>query len=64
MKELSFTTCILETGKRYLKPFLYKKNGYHITTNYGQYIDEDSVCFSKSIFNKKKAITLMEPLLI
>jgi GNAT superfamily N-acetyltransferase len=50
-KELSFTTCILETGKRYPEAIgLYKKNGYHITTNYGQYIGiVDSVCFSKSI---------------
>jgi hypothetical protein len=31
-KELSFTTCILETGKIPCH-WLYKKNGYHITTN-------------------------------
>jgi putative acetyltransferase len=50
-KELSFTTCILETGRRYPEAIgLYKKNGYRITTNYGQYEGiEDSVCFSKSI---------------
>lgn len=50
-KELSFTTCILETGRRYPEAIaLYKKNGYHITTNYGQYEGiDDSVCFSKSI---------------
>jgi hypothetical protein len=48
-KELSFTTCILETGKDTRSIGLYKKNGYHITTNYGQYIGIDSVCFSKSI---------------
>ncbi|MEZ7500340.1 GNAT family N-acetyltransferase [Flavobacterium sp. Arc3] len=50
-KELSFSSCILETGKKYPEAIaLYKKNGYSITTNYGQYKDiDDSVCFSKSI---------------
>lgn len=50
-KELSFSSCILETGKRYPEAIaLYKKNGYAVTTNYGQYEGiEDSVCFYKSI---------------
>jgi putative acetyltransferase len=50
-KELSFTTCILETGRRYPEAIaLYKKNRYRVTTNYGQYKGiDDSVCFSKSI---------------
>jgi putative acetyltransferase len=50
-QELSFSSCILETGRRYPEAIaLYKKNGYHITTNYGQYEGiDDSVCFSKSI---------------
>ncbi|CAM2889139.1 GNAT family N-acetyltransferase [Flavobacterium frigoris] len=50
-KELSFTSCILETGRRYPEAIaLYKKNGYSVTTNYGQYEGiDDSVCFSKSL---------------
>lgn len=50
-KELSFASCILETGRRYPEAIaLYKKNGYAVTKNYGQYEGiDDSVCFSKSI---------------
>jgi putative acetyltransferase len=50
-KELSFSNCILETGRRYPEAIaLYKKNGYSVTTNYGQYEGiDDSVCFSKSL---------------
>ncbi|NGY38050.1 GNAT family N-acetyltransferase [Flavobacterium sp. XN-5] len=50
-KELSFSSCILETGRRYPEAIvLYKKNGYAITKNYGQYDGiDDSVCFSKSL---------------
>lgn len=51
-REENFKSCILETGKKYPEAIaLYKKNGYHITPNYGQYeLIEDSVCFQKSIF--------------
>ena len=51
-KELSFTSCILETGKKYPEAIaLYKKNGYGIIPNYGQYESvEDSVCFKKTLF--------------
>ena len=51
-KELSFASCILETGRRYPEAIaLYKKNGYAVTRNYGQYEGiDDSVCFSKSIY--------------
>ncbi len=47
--ELSYTKCILETGKRQPDAIsLYKKNGYRSIPNYGQYIGvENSVCFEK-----------------
>ncbi len=50
-REENFNSCILETGKRYPEAIaLYKKNGYSITANYGQYeLVEDSVCFQKTI---------------
>jgi len=50
-KELNYTTAVLETGKR-MTPAnqLYKKNGYSITENYGQYIGlEESVCMKKEL---------------
>jgi len=47
--ELGFSRCILETG--YNQPeaiALYKKCGYQITENYGQYIGvKNSICFEK-----------------
>ena len=50
-KELSFTRCILETGKRQPEAIrLYRKNGYDVIPNYGQYAGkENSVCFEKRI---------------
>lgn len=47
--ELSFAKCILETGKRQPQAIrLYRKNGYNLIPNYGQYIDvENSLCFEK-----------------
>lgn len=50
-KELSFAKCILETGVNQPEAIgLYKKNGYKIITNYGQYKNvENSVCFEKSL---------------
>ena len=47
--ELSYKKCVLETGKRQPEAIeLYKKNGYTVTPNYGQYIGiENSVCFEK-----------------
>jgi len=47
--ELSCKKCILETGKRQHEAVqLYKKNGYQIIPNYGQYtVMENSVCFEK-----------------
>jgi len=51
--ELSYMKCVLETGKRQPEAIdLYKKNGYKIIPNYGQYIGvENSVCFEKSVVN-------------
>ena len=49
--ELSYTKCILETGKRQPEAIaLYKKNGYTTIPNYGQYAKiESSLCFEKEI---------------
>ena len=49
--ELSFEKCVLETGKKQTDALgLYKKNGYIIIPNYGQYAGvESSVCFEKEI---------------
>jgi GNAT superfamily N-acetyltransferase len=50
-RELSYKKCILETGKRQIEAIhLYKKNGYKLIPNYGQYITvENSVCFEKEL---------------
>ena len=47
--ELNYTKCLLETGKRQPEAIgLYKKNGYVIIPNFGQYEKmENSVCFEK-----------------
>jgi GNAT superfamily N-acetyltransferase len=47
--ELSYSKCVLETGKRQPEAIgLYKKNGYKIIPNYGKYAQMDnSVCFEK-----------------
>ena len=49
--ELSYRKCILETGKKQPEAIaVYKKNGYQIIPNYGQYAEVDnSVCFEKEI---------------
>ena len=49
--ELSYEKCILETGKKQPEAIgLYKKNGYKLIPNYGQYAEiENSVCFQKDI---------------
>ncbi len=53
--ELSYTKCILETGKRQPEAIeLYKKQGYKTITNYGQYAGvENSVCFEKKLQYQK-----------
>jgi GNAT superfamily N-acetyltransferase len=47
--ELNYLKCILETGKNQPEAIaLYKKSGYKIIANYGQYLNvENSVCFEK-----------------
>ena len=49
--ELSFKKCILETGIRQPEAIsLYKKCGYKIIPNYGQYLNiANSVCFEKEL---------------
>lgn len=47
--ELNYKKCLLETGIKQPEAIeLYKKNGYMIIQNYGQYENvENSVCFEK-----------------
>ncbi|RPJ29349.1 MAG: N-acetyltransferase [Chloroflexi bacterium] len=49
--ELSYEKCILETGIKQPEAIgLYKKNGYKLIPNYGQYAEiENSRCFEKDI---------------
>lgn len=48
-KELNYARCILETGQKQPEAIaLYKKQGYQIISNYGQYEGiANSVCFEK-----------------
>ena len=48
-KELNYARCILETGQKQPEAIaLYKKQGYQIVLNYGQYEGiANSVCFEK-----------------
>lgn len=50
-KKLNYSSCVLETGIRQKEAVqFYKKNNYHIISNYGQYVDMDnSLCFEKEI---------------
>jgi len=50
-KELGYMKCVLETGKRQPEAIaLYKKSGYVLIPNYGQYVGiENSVCFGKTL---------------
>ena len=49
--KLGYTFSILETGKRQVEAVnFYKKNGYNIIPNFGQYINmENSLCFKKEL---------------
>ena len=49
--ELSYEKCILETGSKQPEAIgLYKKHGYKLIPNYGQYAEvENSLCFEKVI---------------
>lgn len=48
-KELGYRKCIMETGVKQLSAInLYKKNGFIVIPNYGEYKNiENSVCFEK-----------------
>ena len=48
---LNYPTCILETGKKQIEAIgLYKKSGYTMISNYGQYENvENSICFEKHL---------------
>jgi putative acetyltransferase len=50
-KELGYEKCILETGKKQPEAIsLYKKNGYKLIPNFGQYVGvNNSVCFEKEM---------------
>jgi putative acetyltransferase len=50
-KELNYARCILETGQKQPEAIaLYKKEGYQIISNYGQYEGIfNSICFEKLI---------------
>lgn len=54
-KELRFQKCILETGIKQIEAIeLYKKNGYRLMANYGQYEGvEKSLCFEKELLVKQ-----------
>jgi putative acetyltransferase len=50
-KELGYEKCVLETGDKMPEAIgLYKKSGYKIIPNYGQYENvESSICFEKEL---------------
>jgi len=50
-KSLGYKKCILETGTLQVEAIaLYKKKGYTVVDNYGQYIGmETSICFEKEL---------------
>jgi len=49
--ELNYTHCVLETGKKQPEAIsLYRKTGYEIISNYGQYANVDnSICMKKAL---------------
>ena len=49
--EMSYEKCLLETGVKQEEAIgLYKKNGYKLISNYGQYIGvKNSLCFEKQL---------------
>jgi GNAT superfamily N-acetyltransferase len=49
--EMAYQKCILETGEKQPEAIgLYKKSGYKLIPNYGQYAGiENSLCFEKTI---------------
>ena len=57
-REMKYEKFILETGKRQPEAIgLYKKSGYAIIPNFGQYQNiENSVCFEKNLFADQENI--------
>jgi putative acetyltransferase len=57
--ELNYKKCILETGKKQPEAIeLYKKSGYQVIPNFGQYKNvENSICFEKIIKNLNEHIS-------
>lgn len=55
-KELSFKSCVLETGKRQKDAVsFYNKMNYKIIPNYGQYQNiANSLCFKKELIQNEK----------
>ncbi|GGG57394.1 GNAT family N-acetyltransferase [Bizionia arctica] len=55
-KDLNYSSSILETGIRQVEAVqFYKKKGYKIIPNYGQYKDvENSICFKKELIDNEK----------
>ncbi|MFM9838484.1 MAG: GNAT family N-acetyltransferase [Cyclobacteriaceae bacterium] len=51
-KELGYQYCILETGQKQPEAIaLYKKSGYQLIPNYGQYAGvENSICMMKKLY--------------
>jgi putative acetyltransferase len=51
VRESGFSSCILETSNKLESAIaLYKKSGYEVIPNYGQYVGvESSVCMKKSL---------------
>lgn len=52
-RDLKYKRCLLETGKRQVEAMaLYRKNGYAILPNFGQYENvPNSVCFEKILIS-------------
>ncbi len=52
--ELKYEFCVLETSKNLPEAIaLYKKSGYMVINNYGQYVGvENSICFEKHLISK------------
>ena len=50
-RELGYKKCVLETGDQMIEAIgLYRKNGYRVIPNYGQYENiESSICFEKDL---------------
>ena len=58
--ELHCDKCVLETGKRQADAIgLYKKNGYRVIPNYGQYASvENSVCLEKNLVKSLRVLVI------